>query len=444
MGGVAITDTAASEQESPGSELAWRLLAMLGAALIGILVALAAMGFFAVFSAIGALWQPALPSSLSDVSWSYDLRVGLALGGSALLAGQILRWLPDGRPHGPADLIHAAQQEQAPPLGAGFLSTLLSLISLSGGASVGLFGPLMHFGGCMSALMRRLFLRMPYDVILGIGAGAAVAAVFSAPIGAAILAHEAVIRRFSNYGPAPVLTASFAAYWVASSLLGQQPLFGHVSTEPLLDARTLLQALGLGVLAGSVSIVYILSVTAAPRLGRASGLPPSLRPLLPAVTLFALSPVLPHLLGAGLPVMDSAMAGSMAAGLLVALLLSKIALTSLCLGFGFFGGVFAPALFIGVMLGALFDHFLGGGGGQSTFAMVGAASCIAAVIGAPIASIVIVFELTGSYAWAVLSMISVVTASQLSRAVVGRSLFDRQLALRGIRVDDDHPPPLQR
>jgi chloride channel protein, CIC family len=75
-----------------------------------------------------------------------------------------------------------------------------------------------------------------------------------------------------------------------------------------------------------------------------------------------------------------------------------------------------------------------------SFAMLGAASCIAAVIGAPLASIIMVFEITGSYEWTVLAMLSVVTTSQISRAFVGRSLFDRQLALRGIQVRDDQQP----
>ena len=73
-----------------------------------------------------------------------------------------------------------------------------------------------------------------------------------------------------------------------------------------------------------------------------------------------------------------------------------------------------------------------------SFALVGAASTIAAVIGAPVAAIVIVFEMTGSYEGAVLSMISVIIATQISRSFAGRSLFDRQLALRGIIVADDH------
>ncbi|MGA0140934.1 MAG: chloride channel protein, partial [Burkholderiaceae bacterium] len=80
------------------------------------------------------------------------------------------------------------------------------------------------------------------------------------------------------------------------------------------------------------------------------------------------------------------------------------------------------------------------GQASAPYALLGAASCIGAVIGAPMAAVVIMLELTGSYNWAVLSMISVVTATQLSRAMMGRSFFDRQLMQRGVNVQDDHPP----
>ena len=76
--------------------------------------------------------------------------------------------------------------------------------------------------------------------------------------------------------------------------------------------------------------------------------------------------------------------------------------------------------------------------GSSNFGILGAASCIGAVIGAPLAAVVIVFELTGSYEWSVLAMVSVVTSQQFTRAYAGRSLFDRQLSLRGIKLSDDH------
>jgi CIC family chloride channel protein len=273
--------------------------------------------------------------------------------------------------------------------------------------------------------------------VLGSGAGAAIAAVFSAPIGAALFAHEAIIRRFGVFGPGPALACSFAAYWVSEQLLGKHRFF-KVTDVPVLDTPHLLTALVLGVAAALVSMLYIYAVTEMPRLAKASGIPLRWRPLLPAALLFLVSPVLPHLLGAGLESIDLAMTDKLALTVLIVLLFGKILATSLCIGFGYFGGVFGPALFVGAMLGAIIDvAFSSAGSLQSSFVILGAASCVATVIGAPMAATVIVFEMTGSYEWAVLSLVSVVVAAQISRSFLGRSLFDRQLRARGIRVNDD-------
>jgi CIC family chloride channel protein len=424
----------------------WGLWVRLGAIAtslaLGMMVGAVALGIFSVIDFLNSLWKVPLPETLGFTNLSISPMIGLSLLLAALVSGRILLLLEGGRPHGPADLILAAQKNQNPDVRSGLLSTLLATVNLSGGASIGVFGPLMHFGGYMSSIVMRwshnLSQRLPTDIILGSGAAAAIAAVFSAPIGAAILAHEAIIRRFGAFGAGPVIAAAFGAQWIAHVIVGDQRLFDIQST-PSLSMGTFFLAVGVGVSSGLASIVYIRSVTAAPAWAKRSNIPLQWRPLIPAAFLFALSPFFPHLLGHGLDSVDLALAGKLSLVLLLCLIGLKIVATSLCIGFGMFGGVFAPALFIGALSGAILDVSLPGiDPAASNFAILGAASCIAAVIGAPLAAVMIVFELTGSYEWAVLAMISVVTANQFSRALAGRSLFDRQLTLRGIQLSDDH------
>jgi CIC family chloride channel protein len=424
--------------------LPYRLMVITGACLVGMVVGATALGLIWVIGYFSDLWAVTLPTQISWSGLSYSPWIGLGLLVAALIAGRLLLFIKDGRPHGPADLILAAQRNEMPQLKDGFLSVGLTVVSVSGGGSVGMFGPLMHFGGCFSALVGRWSKRIPLNVIMGAGAASAIAAVFSAPIGAAIFAHEAIIRRFGAFGAGPVVAAAFGAHWVAQRLVGDTRLF-HVSNAPSLEVSTLYMAIAVGVLSGLVSVVYIHAVTAMPMLARKTNIPLQWRPLVPAAVLFVLSPVLPHLLGHGLASVSMSLAGQLSIALLLTLLVLKIGMTSMCIGFGMFGGVFAPALFIGAMVGGVMDSFVTGVG-VSSFAILGAASCIAAVIGAPLASVMIVFELTGSYEWAVLAMISVVTANQFSRAYAGRSLFDRQLALRGITLGDDplHDHPTQK
>ncbi len=127
------------------------------------------------------------------------------------------------RPQGPADLILSAQRNEPPEIRNGFLSATVAMISLSGGSSVGMFGPLMHFGGCFSYFVKKnikLVTKLPLEVILGSGAAAAIAAVFSSHQGG-YFAHEAIIRRFSSFGAGPVIAAAFSAHWVALLLMKQ-------------------------------------------------------------------------------------------------------------------------------------------------------------------------------------------------------------------------------
>jgi len=117
------------------------------------------------------------------------------------------------------------------------------------------------------------------------------------------------------------------------------------------------------------------------------------------------------------------------------LLIAKISVTALCIGFGLFGGVFSPALFIGVSAGSLAATVLsvfGYVGAEQIIIISGMAAVGASVIGAPISSVLIVLELTGSYDYAVAAMVAVVISNLVTYRIFGLSYFDRQLLDRGV------------
>jgi H+/Cl- antiporter ClcA len=241
--------------KKPG--LAARFAAVPVALMLGMATGLAALGLFSTVRFFNDLWRLPLPSVLGLDDLSFSPAVGVALLIAALVSGQILRLLENGRPHGPADLILGAQKNHCPNIKAGMLSSLLATVNLSGGASVGVFGPLIHFGGCLSALLARGFRpftrAIPLDVVLGSGAAAAIAAVFSAPIGAAIMAHEAIIRRFGGLGAGPVIAAAFGAHWAAQNILGDHRMFS-IESSPAITVETFVTAIGLGITTGILSV----------------------------------------------------------------------------------------------------------------------------------------------------------------------------------------------
>ena len=122
---------------------------------------------------------------------------------------------------------------------------------------------------------------------------------------------------------------------------------------------------------------------------------------------------------------------------LAVLLVLKLALTALCIGFGMFGGVFSPALFVGAAAGAICSRIvelLGIVGAAPTLAICGMAAVASAVIGAPVSGVVIILEMTMSYEFALAAMLSIVVAIMVSNLLFGHSFFDRQLIDRGIDV----------
>ncbi len=143
----------------------------------------------------------------------------------------------------------------------------------------------------------------------------------------------------------------------------------------------------------------------------------------------------PQILGLGFSSINNMIAGEFALSLLVAILIAKLLMTALCIGFGLFGGVFSPSLFIGVAAGALAGQLMtlfGFANIASIVSVAGMAAVSSAVIGAPVTAVIIVLELTQSYAYAVAVMVSVMLCSLITNRLFGHSFFDRQLLDRGI------------
>ena len=172
-----------------------------------------------------------------------------------------------------------------------------------------------------------------------------------------------------------------------------------------------------------------------------ASLPPKLKispmaaPFIAATVCGVVGIWVPQILGLGIGSMNEMIAGQFSVGLLVAVLVAKILMTSICIGFGLFGGVFSPALFVGVAAGALAGQIavlFGAPDVSNVLAIASMAAVSSAVIGAPISAILIILELTRSYDCAVAAMLTVMICSLLTHRLFGHSFFDRQLLDRKI------------
>jgi CIC family chloride channel protein len=413
---------------------------------MGALVGLGVSGFVLAVQYFNHFWHPSLPKAL-PAGWAlpdYSLGLGAALACSALVAGQILRRLEAGKVHGPAHLLMAIRQDKDLDTRNGFWSVLLAMSNLSGGASVGAFGPNVSLGGLIASVWNEKAkqwgseLSVPRDVLLGAGTAAAVAALMLAPLGGVLFAFEAISRRITAISGVAFGAAAAAGFAVVHLVFGlRSPLPdlsgagpGGVDTAMAWGLQSawpaVVVALALGVCVGGLALLYMRAIVHMPAIVQWSGLPLAWQPWVPAALLFLLSPWLSHLLGTGVFSSGLAMTGALSLGLVCALLLAKLVVTPICLGFGLAGGVVGPAIFLGAMLGNLFQVAwpLFSAAAVPHFAVMAAAACVACVIGAPWASVVMMWEMTGDTGATVLSVLCVAAAYGVSRKAFARSLFD--------------------
>ncbi len=401
------------------------------------IVATAASSLFVAFVVASEHWL-VLPLARGDhgpMSWWW--LAALLVGGGGVVG--LIRWWNRPAPmQGPANAIAAAHGlERLMPAAPGFRTTLATLVSIGSGASVGQYGPLAHLGALLGHVTAKLAGADAGRRNIGIacGAAAAISTAFNAPIAGIVFAHEVILRHFSLRAFAPVTVASSIGFVFTHFVEAHEPLF-ELSRPLVVYAQEYLAFALIGMAGGLVAVIYMRAIIACERAARASRIPELLRPAAAGVAVALIAYYVPNVLGVGFGTLGSALAGEFSPVDLGLILVAKLVATALCLGFGFVGGVFSPSLLIGVMFGALvgssLDLAVGAGHGDLVvYAACGMVAVVSPVIGAPLTTILIAFELTRSYDVATAAMLCAVMSNLVSYRVFGRSFFDWQLARSG-------------
>ena len=364
----------------------------------------------------------------------FDVTRWMALVAAALLIFGLKRAFDMDRWHGPADTILSTHRVSASfPVREGFLSTTAAFISASGGASVGQYGPVLHFGSSVGALVRSVLpTKLNPEVYVACGAAAAISAGFGAPIAGVVFACEAILRHFSVRALAPIVVSSIIAS--ASTRLFFNRSSPYIVDVSGLDWNLLPLVLLLGASSALVAVLFMSSLLKVINWAKQQNR--ELLLLLIAATGTALiGSAVPEALGLGTNTVNEFLSGERIASDVALILVAKFIATLLCLGFGLFGGVFSPAVFMGASVGSLFG-ILAATLGYPDFALTlmavcGVAAVTGSVVGAPVAIVIIVLEFTRSYEFALTSLIAVAMSSFISTRIFGYSFFDRQLKGRG-------------
>lgn len=365
-----------------------------------------------------------------------DLQVIVLISLAALCILFIRYWFNITRWHGPADSIYAAHQDMEQlDLKTGLASTLAALASAVGNASVGQYGPLVHFGATAgSAIKKILNIKASTDIVIGCGVAAAISAGFDAPIAGIIFAHEAILRHYSPSAMTPIATSSIVATTVNNYLFDTPHQLALTGTTPSL-MEALIPVVISGIVFGFIAILFMNCLRFFAMINNITNQPIYRSLCVAVLAVIGVSIFMPEALGLGTRTLAGLLQTDNSFAFALSLLVGKIFITSICLGFGFFGGVFSPSLLIGastgVILAKLFS-ILGFENLSVSLALAGMASVAACVIGAPLATIFIVLELTLSYNFTLITLLAVIVSQVISSNLFGNSFFDKQLLDRDI------------
>jgi len=358
---------------------------------------------------------------------------------AALIVHQVKK-LNTGKPfQGIADSIfYAHRPDNEADIKSGILSTLAAFISAGGGASVGQYGPLVHFGSTIGSwLKEKLPFQLSLDLYIGGGVAAAISSGFGAPLAGMVFAHEAIMRHYSHKAVLSIAIASCVAFGLSTAVWGESLIFPISKVE--FDFLTILYVSFIaGPVFGLVAIIFMNSLIFFNKLSVKFFSNVLLRYAIAIIALSAIGHFVPEVMGLGTSTVLGAVSGEYVLYFALIILIGKILATSVSLGFGFFGGVFSPALLVGASAGAVVAELFVVVGFLEKFepALVvsGMAAVTGAVIGAPLCMVVIVMELTSSYIYALASLVGLTLSVSLSHILFGASYFDRQLGARGIDI----------
>ncbi|MEO0670271.1 MAG: chloride channel protein [Pseudomonadota bacterium] len=385
-----------------------------------------------------------LHSFASSLPW-YLILIIPVIGG--LATGIILHlFTKDGIARGVADVIEgAALRDGRVSTRAGVASAVASFITLSSGGSTGREGPVVHIAAVISTKVCRWIKAdgITGRDLLGCAVAAAVSASFNAPIAGALFALEVVLRHFAVHAFAPIVIASVAGTVINRLEYGDVTEFMLADENALVFYQELPAFLLLGLLCGLVAVVLMRAIFWTDDIGTAvqerTGLPRWLRPACAGLLLGGMAIFYPHIIGVGYETTSLALTGQLALNEVMIFVVLKTAAVAVTMAGRMGGGVFSPSLMIGALTGLAFglvatSIFPDVSGSVTLYALAGMGAVAAAVLGAPISTTLIVFELTGDWQTGLAVMVAVSMSTALSSRLVDRSFFLTQIERKGVHL----------
>ena len=405
---------------------------------VGVGAGLGAVAFRYLIQGFTYLFFSVLQPALAVWFGPYAVILLPALGG--LIFGPLIYFFArEAKGHGvPEVMLAVAQRGGRIRPQVSVVKSLASALCIGSGGSVGREGPIVQIGSSLGSTLGQA-LRMSDDRIrtmVACGAAGGIAATFNAPIAGVFFALEIILGEFTTRAFGIVVIASVTASVIGRAFFGNVPAFPVPPYDIVGLGEYGLYAV-LGILAGAVGIVFTRTLYWFEDRFDAIPMREYLKPVPGGLLLGGLGLFLPQIFGVGYPAMADALQGKYELWLLLSLVVAKILAVSLTIGSGGSGGVFAPSLFIGSMLGTAFGAVAnlawpGSTAPAGAYGLVGMASVFSGAARAPITAVIILFELTGDYRIILPLMLAVVMSTLFSEALSEDTIYTLKLRRRGI------------
>lgn len=319
------------------------------------------------------------------------------------------------------------------------VKAVASSICIASGGSTGREGPIVQVSASLASTIGKLFKIKDRDLktLVAAGAGAGIGATFNAPIAGALFAVEVILGEFGVYSFSPIIIASVISTMTSRFITGENFSAFTVPKYTLSTVWEIGPYILLGIICGAVAILFIQVLYFLEDKFEALKVHPLIKPAMGGLLVGVIGLKFPQIFGVSYEAMDAALTNQMGFWLAFILIFAKILSTSLTLGSGGSGGIFAPSLFLGAMTGNVIGTFFksifpNSMSSPGAFALVGMGALVAGATHAPITAIVIIFELTNDYKIILPLMLSCIIASLMTVGIHKQSIYTLKLKRRGI------------
>ncbi len=415
------------------------------AIIIGILGGLGGIAIRALIKFISFIAFEGPDSLLQNIiSSPWYLIILIPMIGGLIVGPLIYFFAPEAKGHGVPEVM------QAILLKGGFIrarvavvKAIASAITIGTGGSVGREGPIIQIGSSIGSTVGQFF-RVPnkrLKTLVGCGAAAGIAAAFNAPIAGALFAVEIILMDFAVAQFSPIVISSVMATVISRMFEGDFVAF-LVPKYELASPYEIIFYFFLGAVSGIVSYLFIKALYYSEDVfDNKFNFPEYLKPVVGGLLLGIVALAYPQIMGVGYESINIALKGDMLWYIALILILTKIIATSITLGSGGSGGIFAPSLFMGAMLGYFFGSFVHTyfpdiTAPANAYALVAMGGLVAGTTRAPITAIIIVFELTSDYRIILPLMITCIISMIISTKLSRESIYTLKLLLRNINIKE--------